>query len=199
MKNTFAKKFTVCALAGVLGVAFTACGDDGSSSPKGTGLPAEVADKAELETYECSMDVIGEKVYVADLELNYECDGEKWFKSYDQTKPSSTESSSSKKTDGSSDSKTFEKEGSSGNDKGEAKSSSSRPTEILEPEITVNETCTEVGVCDAMVKTDISTWHFVRKDGFDRDMEYIYFVEGTQLMVKTIDYKGVEDIDTLAT
>ena len=79
----------------------------------------------------------------------------------------------------------------------QSSSSSSRPTEILEPEITVNETCTEVGACDAMVKTDISTWHFVRKDGFDRDMEYIYFVEGTQLMVKTIDYKGVEDIDTL--
>ena len=72
MKNTFSRKFTVCTLAGVLGAAFIGCGDDGSSSPKGTGLPAEVADKAELETYECSMDVIGEKVYVADLELNYE-------------------------------------------------------------------------------------------------------------------------------
>ena len=115
MKNTFAKMFTVCALAGVLGAAFIGCGDDGSSSPKGTGLPAEVADKAELETYECGMDVIGEKVYVADLELNYECDGEKWFKSYDQTKPSSTstKSSSSKKSDGSSDSKTADRDGSS--------------------------------------------------------------------------------------
>ncbi|SHG59164.1 major paralogous domain-containing protein [Fibrobacter sp. UWCM] len=203
MKNTFSRKFTVCALAGVLGSAFIACGDDNSSSPSAKGLPAEVTDKAELETYECSMDVIGEKVYVTELEENYECDGEKWFKSYDQTKPSSTKSSGSKDTDGSSDSRATDKEGSSDNDKGEAKSSSSakssswRPTEILEPEITVNETCTEVGACDAMVKTDISTWHFVRKDGFDRDMEYIYFVEGTQLMVKTIDYKGVEDIDTL--
>ena len=190
MKNPFSKKFTVCALAGVLGVAFTACGDDDSSSP-------------ELETYECSMDVIGEKVYVTELEENYECDGEKWFKSYDQTKPSSTStrSSSGKNPDGSSDSKNSDKDGSSSSDattsSSSAKSSSSRPTEILEPEITVNETCTEVGACDAMVKTDISTWHFVRKDGFDRDMEYIYFVEGTQLMVKTIDYKGVEDIDTL--
>ncbi|MDD5943033.1 hypothetical protein [Fibrobacter sp.] len=64
MKNPFSKKFTVYALAGVLGVAFTACGDDGSSSPKGTGLPAEVADMEELETYGCGMDVIGEKVYV---------------------------------------------------------------------------------------------------------------------------------------
>ena len=163
--------------------ALSACGDDGSSSPKGTGLPAEVTDKAELETYECSMDVIGEKVYVTELEENYECDGEKWFKSYDQTKPSSTESSSSKKTDGSSDSKNSDKEGSSGNDKGEAKSSSSRPTEILEPEITVNETCTEVGACDAMVKTDVSTWHFVRKDDFGDDAEYTYTVDGKDLIV----------------
>ena len=104
MKNTFAKKFTVCALAGVLGAAFIGCGDDDSSSPKGTGLPAEVADMEELETYECSMDVFGEKVYVTELEENYECDGENWFKSYDQTKPSSTstKSSSSMKADGSS-------------------------------------------------------------------------------------------------
>ncbi|MCQ2120838.1 MAG: fibrobacter succinogenes major paralogous domain-containing protein [Fibrobacter sp.] len=105
MKNTFAKMFTVCALAGVLGAAFIGCGDDGSSSPKGTGLPAEVADMEELETYECSMDDIGEKVYVTELEENYECDGEKWFKSYDQTKPSSTstKSSSSMRADGSND------------------------------------------------------------------------------------------------
>ena len=78
--------FTVCALAGVLGVAFIGCGDDGSSSPSAKGLPAEVADMEELETYGCGMDVIGEKVYVTELEENYECDGEKWFKSYDQTK-----------------------------------------------------------------------------------------------------------------
>jgi len=124
MKNSFAKMFTVCALAWVFGAAFIGCGDDGSSSPKGTGLPAEVADKAELETYECSMDVIGEKVYVTELEENYECDGEKWFKSYDQTKPSSTstKSSSSKKSDGSSDSKAADKDGSSSSATGGAAS-----------------------------------------------------------------------------
>lgn len=176
--------------------ALSACGDDGSSSPKGTGLPAEVADMEELETYGCDMDVIGEKVYVTELEENYECDGEKWFKSYDQTKPSSTESSSSKKTDGSSDSKNSDKEGSSGNDKGEAKSSSSRPTEILEPEITVNETCTEVGACDAMVKTDVSTWHFVRKDAFGDDAEYIYTADGRDLIVTIKNADGSTDTKT---
>ncbi|SOE50412.1 major paralogous domain-containing protein [Fibrobacter sp. UWT3] len=201
MKNTFSRNFTVFALAWVLGSAFIACGDDDSSSPKGTGLPAEVADKAELETYECSMDVIGEKVYVADLELNYECDGEKWFKSYDQTKPSSTstKSSGSKDTDGSSDSKAADKDGSSSDattSSSSAKSSSSRPTEILEPEITVNETCTEVGACDAMVKTDVSTWHFVRKDDFGDDAEYTYTVDGKDLIVTIKNADGTTNSKT---
>ena len=199
MKNTFSRKFTVCTLAGVLGAAFIGCGDDGSSSPKGTGLPAEVADKAELETYECSMDVIGEKVYVTELEENYECDGEKWFKSYDQTKPSSTKSSGSKDTDGSSDSRATDKDGSSSDattSSSSAKSSSSRPTEILEPEITVNETCTEVGVCDAMVKTDISTWHFVRKDDFGDDAEYTYTVDGKDLIVTIKNADGTTNSKT---
>ena len=202
MKNTFSRNFIVFALVGVLGVAFTACGDDDSSSPKGTGLPAEVADKAELETYECSMDVIGEKVYVTELEENYECDGEKWFKSYDQTKPSSTstKSSSSKKSDGSSDSKAADKDGSSSSDattsSSSAKSSSSRPTEILEPEITVNETCTEVGACDAMVKTDISTWHFVRKDAFGDDAEYTYAADGKDLIITIKNADGSKNSKT---
>ena len=199
MKNTFSRKFTVCALAGVLGAAFIGCGDDGSSSPKGTGLPAEVADKAELETYECSMDVIGEKVYVTELEENYECDGEKWFKSYDQTKPSSTKSSGSKDTDGSSDSRATDKDGSSSDattSSSSAKSSSSRPTEILEPEITVNETCTEVGACDAMVKTDISTWHFVRKDDFGDDAEYTYTADGKDLIVTIKNADGTTNSKT---
>jgi len=202
MKNTFSRKFTVCTLAGVLGAAFIGCGDDGSSSPKGTGLPAEVADMEELETYECSMDVIGEKVYVTELEENYECDGEKWFKSYDQTKPSSTstKSSSSKKSDGSSDSKAADKDGSSSSDattsSSSAKSSSSRPTEILEPEITVNETCTEVGACDAMVKADISTWHFVRKDAFGDDAEYTYAADGKDLIITIKNADGSKNSKT---
>ena len=194
------QSLTIFLLAAIF--ALTACGDDGSSSPKGTGLPAEVADMEELETYGCGMDVIGEKVYVTELEENYECDGEKWFRSYDQTKPSSTstKSSSSKKSDGSSDSKNSDKDGSSSSDattsSSSAKSSSSRPTEILEPEITVNETCTEVGACDAMVKTDISTWHFVRKDNFGDDAEYTYTVDGKDLIVTIKSADGSTDSKT---
>ena len=165
--------------------ALCACSGKGSSSPNESGLPTEVADKAELETYECGDDVIGEKVYVAELEENYECDGEKWFKSYDQTKPSSnsTKSSNSKKIDGSSDSKAADKDGSSSSSDGAKSSSSSRLADIFEPEITINETCIEVGACDAMVKTDVSTWRFVRKDDFGDDMEYSYMVDGKDLIV----------------
>ena len=81
------------------GALLVACSDDDSfiQRPSG-GLPAEVADKAELETYECSMDVIGEKVYVVDLGENYECDGDEWFRSYDQPKSSSSAKSSSSVT-----------------------------------------------------------------------------------------------------
>ena len=108
-----------------LAVALNACSDDSSTSSPATKLPTEVKDLKELEEHKCDMSVIGEKVFVESEDLLYECDGDAWFKSYDQTKPSSTKSSSSKKTDGSSDSKTADKEGSSGNDKEEATSSSS--------------------------------------------------------------------------
>ena len=202
MKNTFAKKFTVCTLAWVLGAAFIGCGDDDSSSPKGTGLPAEVADKAELETYECGMDVIGEKVYVTELEENYECDGEKWFKSYDQTKPSSTKSSSSTRADGKGDeggdenSPDSEKGSSSSVAPSDAEGSSSSAEVDDGLGFEVKETCTEVGACDAMVKTDISTWHFVRKDNFGDDAEYTYTVDGKDLIVTIKSADGSTDSKT---
>jgi hypothetical protein len=65
-------------------MSFYACGDDKSSSA--SLLPDEVANKAELETYECNMSVIGGKIFVKSLGKNYECDGEEWFESYDQPK-----------------------------------------------------------------------------------------------------------------
>ena len=58
MKNTFAKMFTVCALAGVLGVAFTGCGED-SSSTRASG------------SYAGRTVTIGNQVWMAE-NLNYE-------------------------------------------------------------------------------------------------------------------------------
>lgn len=72
---------------------FVACGDDGST--KANGLPDEVADKKELNTYDCDMSVIGKKVFVTDLDKNYECDGDKWFESYEQPKSRAKGKSSS--------------------------------------------------------------------------------------------------------
>ena len=69
---------------------FAACGDDNSTIPSSNELPSEVADMNELETYNCNDNIIGRKVYVKDIALNYECDGDHWFKSYNQPKSSSS-------------------------------------------------------------------------------------------------------------
>lgn len=53
--------------------------------------------------------------------------------------------------------------------------------------------CTNVKTCDEMVKDDVSTWHFIRKDAFGDDAEYIYKAEGRELIV-TI--KGANGSDT---
>ena len=84
----------------LLSAAFiTACGDDNSTIPSSNELPNEVANMSELENYNCNDGIIGRKVFVKDIALNYECDGDHWFKSYDQPKSSSSlqkpESSSS--------------------------------------------------------------------------------------------------------
>ena len=52
---------------------------------------------------------------------------------------------------------------------------------------------TNVKTCDEMVKEDVSTWHFIRKDAFGDDAEYIYKAEGRDLIV-TI--KGANGSDT---
>ena len=185
-------------------MSFYACGDDKSSSANS--LPDEVADKAELETYECNMSVIGGKVFVKSLGKNYECDGEEWFESYDQPKSSAKgKSSSSSKgkssSSGKASSSSSEKVSSSSSSAVEqlsssVMSSSSRPTEILEPEIKVNERCSETGACDAMDKNDVGTWHFVRKDDFGDDAEYTYKADGRDLIVTIKSADGSVDSKT---
>ena len=49
---------------------------------------------------------------------------------------------------------------------------------------------TNVKTCDEMVKDDVSTWHFVRKDAFGDDAEYIYKAEGRDLIVTINDANG---------
>ena len=80
-------------LAFALTMALVACGDDKGSSPKG--LPDEVADMDELEEYKCDDSVIGSVIYVKSKSKNYECDGDEWSVSQNQSKSSSSKKSSS--------------------------------------------------------------------------------------------------------
>lgn len=76
-------------------VFLSACSGE-SPSPDTVDLPTEVKDLDELKTFECNDDFIDEKVYVLDIEKNYECDGKKWFESDDQAKPKSSSRKSEK-------------------------------------------------------------------------------------------------------
>ena len=151
-----------------------ACGDDDSFVPRPTGLPDEVADLDQLDAYECSDEIIGERVYVKNLEVDYECDGDHWFETVGQIKSSS----SSKKTESSSS------EASSSS----AKSSSS--SSVPESSSSEIESSADVSVCDAMDKSDVSTWHFVGKDVFGDEVEYTYIADGRDLIVKIRDSEG---------
>ena len=51
---------------------------------------------------------------------------------------------------------------------------------------------TNVKTCDEMVKGDVSTWHFIRKDAFGRDAEYIYKAEGRDLIITINDANGTD-------
>ena len=105
-----------------------ACGDDDSFTPKTPELPGEVADMDELKEFECNDDLIGKKVYVKDLETDYECDGDHWFETIDTGKSSSSSkktSSSSAKSSSSAESSSSEKSSSSAESSSSGKSSSS--------------------------------------------------------------------------
>ena len=65
-----------------------------------------------------------------------------------------------------------------------------------EPTYEVKETCEEVGACDAMVKTDVSTWHFIREDAFGDDAEYIYKANGKDLIITIKNADGTTESKT---
>ena len=98
---------------------FVACGDD-STSINSNSFPEEVANKAELNTYESNFSAMGVLIYVESLGKNYECDGDEWFESYDQPKSSAKGKSSSSSKDKSSSSN-----GKSSSSSGKSSSSSS--------------------------------------------------------------------------
>ena len=70
---------------------FVACGDDGSPT-RSLNYPEIVPNKATLLTYKCDIPAVGVKIYVKDIEKKFQCDGENWIESLDQTKPESLDS-----------------------------------------------------------------------------------------------------------
>ena len=81
MKNTFAKMFTVCALAGVLGFALSACddsssagGDNGSGGNHG-GIPDTVETFMELSDYDCGKSQKCVATYLMEYHDKAVCDG----------------------------------------------------------------------------------------------------------------------------
>ena len=160
---------------------FSACGDDKSSSANA--FPDEVANKAELKTYECNMSIIGEKIFVNDLDKYYECDGDEWFESYDQAKSNAKDksSSSSKKNSSSSSS-------SSQSDSEKTSSSKEKSSSSVKPNNTTTSVdsvffCSQVDACDAMDKNDVETWKFTINDGLGEIAEYTYKADGRDLIV----------------
>ena len=83
---------------------FVACSDDDSFISRSQGLPGEVADMDELESIVCSDDFKGERVYVADLKRDYECDGDRWVRGDDEEDSSSSSVRSSSSNEASSSS-----------------------------------------------------------------------------------------------
>ena len=82
MKNTFAKKFTVCALAWVLGFALSACddsssagGDNGSGGNRG-GIPDTVETFMELSDYDCGKSQKCVATYLTEYHDMAVCDGD---------------------------------------------------------------------------------------------------------------------------
>ena len=79
MKNTFAKKFTVCALAGVLGFVLSACDDSssagGNSGSTRGGIPDTVETFMELSDYDCGKSQKCVATYLTEYHDMAVCDG----------------------------------------------------------------------------------------------------------------------------
>lgn len=80
-------------------------------------------------------------------------------------------------------------------DDGNSATQADEPSPSLETE-GVAKTCIELPACDAMVKSDVSTWHFVRSDAFGDDAEYTYKADGRNLIVTIKDAHGSTDTKT---
>jgi len=118
MKNTFAKMFTVCALAGVLGFALSACDDSSSASSDETSVSSSSVETSDLDESSSSVDKKSSG--------NESTEKDKSSSSVKGSEPVEVSSSSAKETKNSSDSKSSSsvKSGESSSSKKDVSSSS---------------------------------------------------------------------------
>lgn len=65
------------------------------------------------------------------------------------------------------------------------------------PKYEIKETCTAVDPCEGMDRTDVSTWHFTRKDAFGDPAEYTYKAEGDELHLTIVHADGQSNTQIL--
>jgi uncharacterized protein (TIGR02145 family) len=84
MKRFLANVCLLCAFFAL----FVACGNDKSSSPKDNSI-SEYENMQDLTKHKCSVSTLGEKAFVKNKGVVYECNGDKWVESYVQSMPDS--------------------------------------------------------------------------------------------------------------
>ena len=179
------KIFLSAALVSMAG--FVACGDDSSSNAGSKGLPNSVPTFFDLKDVECNADRKCETIIVEDGPDTYECDGSQWNMLINSMPSKVCPAKENKKTEGDEndegdedntpESSASEADSNDNDDSTEGSSSSE--------ENKGNDNCIDKSQCDAMVRGDVSTWHFTRADAFGEPSVYVYSVadNGTDLIV----------------
>lgn len=204
MKKMIIKDFAFLCAATAM---FVACGDDSTSdpmaewdTPKSTELPESVASVSDLQmNYVCNAANKCKGVMTGDMGLAV-CDGNGgWaFMSLidnlgcpTDEPPVSSEAFVESSASVPMSSEALPASSSSVVElSSETVVESSSSVEPLSSETVPESSSEAVDQCEAMDKTDVSTWHFVRKDDFGDDVEYTYSVSGRDLILTTSGVNG---------
>ena len=179
---------TLLASCSIAAAVFFACGDDTSSNFNDEGstvLPDTLESFVDLQAYNCGASLKCQGVYVRDMgygvcdgkggwvygSLIYDMDcGIDYVPGFDNPRVSS--SSVVEDVVLSSSSVVEESSSSSG------------------PKYEIKEKCTTADPCEGLVRNDVSTWHFTRKDAFGDPAQYTYVAEGDELHLTIVHADG---------
>ena len=64
------------------------------------------------------------------------------------------------------------------------------PSSSSGPKYEIKEKCTTADPCEGLVRNDVSTWHFTRKDAFGDPAQYTYVAEGDELHLTIVHADG---------